>query len=128
MKKKTQAGVKNLNEASVFFTEDYLWSTIRASDGDKGGPNQKFGSGGTPLPSQAVNFSHPDLLKMIGSESQPISGLRLNPVFVNWLMGWPKIVPDGSDSLETEWSLYKQRMRSQLSLLLASTEKVSKTA
>ncbi len=32
-----------------------LWSTIRSStDGEKGGPNQQFGAGGTPLPSQAV--------------------------------------------------------------------------
>src|SRR5882757_2402077 len=28
------------------------WSTARASDGDKGGPNQQFGAGGTPLPAQ----------------------------------------------------------------------------
>ena len=28
------------------------WSTPRASDGEKGGPNQSFGAGGTPLPSQ----------------------------------------------------------------------------
>ena len=29
-----------------------LWSTPRASDGEKGGPNQSFGAGGTPLPVQ----------------------------------------------------------------------------
>ena len=28
------------------------WSTPRASDGEKGSPNQSFGAGGTPLPSQ----------------------------------------------------------------------------
>ena len=28
------------------------WSTPRASDGEKGGPNQSFGAGGTPLPAQ----------------------------------------------------------------------------
>lgn len=28
------------------------WSTPRASDGEKGGPNQSFGAGGQPLPSQ----------------------------------------------------------------------------
>lgn len=28
------------------------WSTPRSSDGDKGGPNQAFGAGGTPLPAQ----------------------------------------------------------------------------
>ena len=29
-----------------------VWSTIRASDGEKGGPNMQFGAGGQPLPSQ----------------------------------------------------------------------------
>ena len=29
------------------------WSTPRASDGEKGGPNQAFGAGGQPLPAQA---------------------------------------------------------------------------
>lgn len=29
------------------------WSTPRASDGEKGGPNQSFGAGGQPLPAQA---------------------------------------------------------------------------
>jgi hypothetical protein len=32
-----------------------LWSTPRASDGEKGGPHQQFGAGGTPLPAQAVS-------------------------------------------------------------------------
>ncbi len=31
-----------------------LWSKIRASDGEKGGPNMSFGAGGQPLPSQAA--------------------------------------------------------------------------
>jgi hypothetical protein len=29
-----------------------LWSTPRASDGEKGGPNMSFGAGGQPLPAQ----------------------------------------------------------------------------
>ena len=32
-----------------------LWSTPRASDGEKGGPNQSFGAGGMPLPAQAFH-------------------------------------------------------------------------
>lgn len=32
--------------------EAAAWSTPRASDGEKGGPNQSFGAGGIPLPSQ----------------------------------------------------------------------------
>jgi hypothetical protein len=36
------------------------WSTPRATDGDKGGPNMQFGAGGTPLPSQAAQWRTPD--------------------------------------------------------------------
>lgn len=35
-------------------TEAALWSTIRAPDGEKGGPNQSFGAGGQPLPAQTA--------------------------------------------------------------------------
>lgn len=34
-----------------------LWSTPRASDGEKDGPNQSFGAGGMPLPAQAFHTS-----------------------------------------------------------------------
>jgi hypothetical protein len=33
-----------------------LWATPRSSDGEKGGPHQQFGAGGTPLPAQAVSL------------------------------------------------------------------------
>jgi hypothetical protein len=46
-----------------------IWSTPRASDGEKGGPNQSFGAGGTPLPAQV--------------------GGTLNPRWVEWLQGYP---------------------------------------
>jgi hypothetical protein len=36
-----------------------VWSTPRASDAEKGGPNQKFGAGGTPLPAQAAQWPTP---------------------------------------------------------------------
>jgi hypothetical protein len=46
--KKAQGhGMSNLNDVA-------LWSTIRASDGEKGGPNQNFGAGFPPLPAQAA--------------------------------------------------------------------------
>lgn len=35
------------------------WGTPRASDGEKGGPNQSFGAGGMPLPSQAAQWPTP---------------------------------------------------------------------
>ncbi len=34
-----------------------MWSTPRASDGEKGGPNQSFGAGGQPLPAQAFHVA-----------------------------------------------------------------------
>ena len=34
-----------------------MWSTPRASDGEKGGPNQSFGAGGQPLPAQAYHVA-----------------------------------------------------------------------
>lgn len=38
---------------SGLLLEAAYWSTPRASDGEKGGPNQAFGAGGQPLPAQA---------------------------------------------------------------------------
>lgn len=45
--------------------------------------------------------------------------LKLNPRFAEWLMGWP-IDWTGSGPSETEWSRYRQRMRSSLSQLMNS--------
>jgi hypothetical protein len=47
---------------------------------------------------------------------------RLNPLFVCWLMGWPRIAPIGSGFSATEWSHFRQRMRSALSGLLCDIE------
>lgn len=60
-----------------------LWSTLRASDGEKGGPRQSFGAGGSPLPSQVF---------AAGSTSNaPMeNGARsLHPEFGGWEMGYP---------------------------------------
>lgn len=35
------------------------WSTPRSSDGEKGGPNQAFGTGGIPLPAQVSQWATP---------------------------------------------------------------------
>jgi hypothetical protein len=35
------------------------WGTPRSSDAEKGGPNQSFGAGGTPLPAQAAQWPTP---------------------------------------------------------------------
>ena len=77
------------------WTPPALWSTARASDGEKGGPNQSFGAGGEPLATQAI--LHSSLLApptcadgAPSSTSTPASRLQLNPDFVEWLMGWPR--------------------------------------
>lgn len=49
-----------------------IWSTPRASDGEKGGPNQSFGAGGTPLPSQVARWPTP----MAGESEKQASGKR----------------------------------------------------
>ena len=105
------------------------WSTPRASDGEKGGPNMSFGAGGIPLPTQAAHWPTPltaddgqkvtstahqtalcnfavDWAKGVrafamtdlslpdrSTPSGPKSSetrRRLNPLFVEWLMGWPE--------------------------------------
>lgn len=60
-----------------------MWSTIRASDGAKGGPNMSFGAGGSPLPSQvskAASMSNAPMENGVGS---------LHPEFAGWEMGYP---------------------------------------
>ncbi len=115
------------------------WSTPRASDGEKGGPNMSFGAGGTPLPSQAVNWQTPSVVDATGRAYQRAKGRTyptldgearsypdrpmledgqtslpkgqvLNPRFVEALMGWPIGWTDFA--LEaTEWFHWQQRMR-----------------
>lgn len=65
-----------------------LWSTIRASDNEKGGPNQSFGAGGTPLPTLAAQTAALGATQNGLSEPTKSSG-ALNPEFVSWLMGFP---------------------------------------
>jgi len=42
---------------TISATGSGLWATIRASEGEKGGPNMKFGAGGQPLPAMAAQAS-----------------------------------------------------------------------
>ena len=189
------------------YATEQIWSTPRASDAEKGGPNQQFGAGGTPLPAQTAQwmtprahevgqyqydrgdktkpvptltgqaevetFSRPDPAMPRDGPSLPTATLRayrrcrattdsclrfemrallrmgirargkgwartqpapfirpafrrqLNPIFVEWLMGWPPgwtmtargAAPNGSACSETALSRYRQLMRSALSSL-----------
>lgn len=91
------------------------WSTPRASDGEKGGPNQSWTAGGAPLPAQTAHWATPTSRdwkdganpssavatnSLLGRQAPrtmqagevfrlDTGPLRLNPAFVEWLMGWP---------------------------------------
>jgi hypothetical protein len=108
---------ENMSGTSLVQQVNSLWSTPRASDGEKGGPNQAFGAGGQPLPSQAVSF-RPDLMMSTVGEAHSRPRRSLNPLFVEWLMGWPPawtlVAWTDSACSETELSRFKQRMRSAL--------------
>lgn len=153
-------GGVTLNDAII------LWSTPRASDGEKGGPNQSFGAGGIPLPSQASHWVTPrasenneswetkqarnarhlatsksssrtkgvggptTTMQAVGlasilpapvtsTDGDPSSKERrsLNPLFVEWLMGWPPgwvRVSTSCGCSATALCRWKQRMRSAL--------------
>ena len=63
------------------------WSTPRASDGQKGGPNMNFGAGGTPLPSQ-MNQTRSGPTPNGSTAPTEKRGVP-NADFACWLMGWP---------------------------------------
>lgn len=65
-----------LQEGTEWGAAVQKWPTPRASDGEKGGPNQHGSKGDLTLPSAA-------------SQSTPVTG-SLNPNFVEWLMAYPR--------------------------------------
>lgn len=88
-------------QTQVYLAEKKMWPTIRATDGEHGGPNQRDSKGNPGLP-RAVNFwatpraseSGPDYAKI---ERTPGSGLslqtqcggQLNPDWVESMVGLP---------------------------------------
>ena len=65
---------------------------------------------GVPLTVAAASF-HPDQTTDQDGESSSSNTRRLNPLFVEMLMGYP-IGWTGFGGLEMPWSLYRQRLRS----------------
>lgn len=122
------------------------WPTPRAGDGEKGGPNQAFGTGSVPLPALAARwrtprakedsqyqyaggnkskpsptllgqaFSHPAQATSTLGEASCSDHRTLNPRFVEWLMGWPPAWTNCECSA-TEWSRWSRLMRCALSSL-----------
>jgi hypothetical protein len=62
------------------------WSTVRATDGEKGGPNMKFGAGGQPLPAQAYQTVWPTTtVADVEGGRKSRSGARSNELLLNGL-------------------------------------------
>ena len=59
------------------------WNTPRATDGSNGGPNQAGGA----LPADAATTGTPT--ESSTAPTAKPAGLRLNPSFSRWLMGYP---------------------------------------
>ena len=102
-----------------------LWRSPNARDYHPPGKHQNGQPDQLTLPEQARNESaclcsrlDPEKSKH-GRESSK-STRRLNPRFVTWLMGWPRT---DSGFSATEWSHYRQRMRSSLFGLLSTIRK-----
>lgn len=88
-------------------------STPRASDGKKGGPNQHGSKGDLLLQSAVARLATPTARDWKSGKasqatmehnSRPLSeqiGGKLNPMWVEWLMGWP-IGWTGLEPLETD--------------------------
>ncbi|WP_258119126.1 hypothetical protein [Mesorhizobium onobrychidis] len=144
-------------------TAAMLWSTPRATDGEKGGPNQSFRNHtGLPLPSQAHQWTTPraiegekggqwqnankqqtkqtltltgqaqaiysPLAQVTVKTGKPHSKERrsLNPLFVEWLMGWPPgwtlLAWTDFGCSATALCRYRRRMRFALSQLALPAE------
>jgi hypothetical protein len=92
------------------------WATPNATDSETaGGPMQKS------LSKDVGQFSHQGQATNDGQKSSATrrtSPRRLNPAFVNWLMGspwwWTRAEPINCAAQEMEWSCFKQALRSQL--------------
>lgn len=102
------------------------WASPRANEGEKAGQWQRAGNFPPVLTLTGQAFSH--LTPATSTDGAPSSKERrsLNPLFVEWLMGWPPgwtlilatgLASTGFACSATALSLWKRRMRSALSSL-----------
>lgn len=63
----TGAGSAGRDGGDNLQTAVSMWGTPRATDGEKGGPNQSFGAGGQPLPAQAAQWETPSVAVTAGT-------------------------------------------------------------
>ena len=131
-------GEHGLNLAMVAVTQTQVWPTPRTCSGKRSSgsnrtelveawatPTTRDWKDGTATADVETN----SLLGRQAPRSMKrgsTSPLTLNPLFVEWLMGWPinwTVASTGCGSAETELSRWSRLMRSELSrLLLASTD------
>lgn len=94
-----RAGELLLGGVAAAYGADELMPTPRATDGAKGGPNQRGSSGDLMLPSAAVRWgryadaiARQELLSRPAPspvEPAPRGGSRLAAAFAEWMMFWP---------------------------------------
>jgi hypothetical protein len=118
-------GMRNLNDEAA------MWRTPAANNGERGGMDAetRIEAGHQPnLQDQAVSFLPAPQTLPDGGKPSP-ERRSLNPLFVEWLMGWPPgwtllALPGstGSACSETALCLWKARMRSALSSLASPEE------
>jgi hypothetical protein len=84
------------------------WPTARATDGSKGGPNQRGSKGGLMLPSAVARYPSPsatdhkgssqagqrrvqlfEAIELTANSGTTTQRMTLNPAWVEWLQGFP---------------------------------------
>lgn len=98
------------------------WPTPAAQNRRSGkASDATFEANARPLQETACRFSRPGpTTGMPGPQSSPnapTSPRRLNPAFVEWLMGHPPALT-AFDCSATQWLIFRERMRSQLCWLV----------
>jgi hypothetical protein len=99
-----------------------VWRTPAAADADRGAhPSPDVKAGEHSLTTQAAGFLSSRPAPEISTPGDPSSSARrsLNPLFVEWLMGWPPGWTSCACSA-TALSRWSRRMRSALSSLAIS--------
>jgi hypothetical protein len=117
------------------------WAAPTASAGQN--PGSKLKDVSMPIADQAVNYSLPPETRMTNGDvfcdNDRTSRLayrafllmrgamkhRLNPLFAEWLMGWPErwsTATTDSGSLATEWSHYKQQLHTAFCSVFSGVE------
>jgi hypothetical protein len=108
----TEAGTKRTIDLQA---QTMYWSTPKASDGDKGGPNMRGSKGDLPLPSQSAQWMTPSVSNSQGNEYTRDRGqagqerLTLTGQATQWPTPTASLVNDGED-LES-WHARRERVK-----------------